>query len=188
MKMTRHFWAVAGLLLLSLSLVGCQETEKANALVDVGNKSVEEANKAATEAGNKLTQLFSEENLTNFPENRAALQSKVTEVNGLFDKSIASLKAAAEKFEEASKLKLDDKFKEYLTTMAQSYRKKAEIDETAKKQSSLLSDTSIEDVEALVSKIGSVSEQVNKLSKERTELDDKAKKIQTDNPSIFKKG
>ena len=187
MKMTRHFWAIAGMVLVALSFVGCQETQKANALVDVGNKSVEEANKASTEAGSKFSQLFSDENIKDFPENRDALKSKVAEVNGLFDKSIASLKTAADKFEEASKLKVDDKFKDYLTTMAQTYRKKAEIDETAKRQSALLGDASIQDSETLASKMGTLGEQVTKLQKEQSDLEAKAKKIQTDNPSIFKK-
>ena len=187
MKITRHFWAVAGLFLLALTLVGCQETGKANELVDVGNKSVDEANKAATEAKNKFGELFTKENITDFPENRDSLKSKVAEVAGLFDKSVTNLKSAADKFEEASKLKLDDKFKEYLTTMAQSYRKKAELNETAKKTVLLLSDTSIDGPEGLASKMQPLNEQTNKLQKEAGDLEAKAQKIQTDNPSIFKK-
>ena len=187
MKMTRNFWAVAGLCLLALTLVGCMETGKANELIDVGNKSVDEANKASTEAANKFGELFATENISEFPENRDSLKSKVAETTGLFDKSITSLKTAADKFEEASKLKLDDKFKEYLTTMAQTYRKKAEVNESAKKQALLLSDTSIDGPEALASKMQSLSEQTSKLKKEASDLDAKAQKIQTDNPSIFKK-
>ena len=182
-----NFWAVAGVCLLALTLVGCMETGKANELVDVGNKSLDEANKAATEAANKSGELFATEVITDFPENRDSLKSKVAETAGLYDKSITGLKAAADKFEEASKLKVDDKFKEYLTTMAQSYRKKAELNENAKKMVLLLSDTSIDGPEALASKMPSFNEQTNKLKKEASDLDAKAQKIQTDNPSIFKK-
>ena len=185
--MTRNFWGGAGLFLLVLSLVGCMETGKANELVDVGNKSVDEANKASTDAANKFSELFSQANITDFPENRDALKSKVAETAGLFDKSIASLKTAADKFEEASKLKVDDKFKEYLTTMAQSYRKKADVNESAKKMVLLLGDTSIDGPEGLVSKMQPLKEQNDKLKKEQSDLEAKAQKIQTDNPSIFKK-
>ena len=187
MKMTRSLWAIVGLMFLSLSLVGCMETDKANKLIDAGNKSIEDANKVSADAGKKMTELFSGDNLTHFPENRDALKSKVDEVNGLLDKSITSLKAAADKFDEASKLKIDDKLKDYYMAKAQSYRKKAEVDETAKKQTALLTDASIDSVEALKPKLDTLEEQLNKLQKEQNDFEDKAKKIQTDNPNLFKK-
>lgn len=184
---TRYVWAIAGMVLLALSLVGCQETQKANALVDVGNKSVEEANKLSAEARKKTDDLFGAESMKDFPENRAELKSKVDDVNGLLDKSITSLKSAAEKFEEASKLKIDDKLKEYYTTKAQSYRKLADINETAKKQTSLLTDASISERDGLVSKLEPLDEQIKKMQKELDDLEAKAKKIQTDNPKLFQK-
>ncbi|GEM_PF-1673260 len=187
MKMTRHFWAVAGLLLLSLSLVGCQETGKANALVDVGNKSVEEANKLSAEARTKSEELFKAAGGEDFPNNRASLKAKIDEVNGILDKSITSLKNAAEKFEEAAKLKIDDKLKEYYTAKAQSYRKLAEINETSKKQTLVLNDTSIEDRDTLISKLEPMDTQIQNLQKELNTLEEKAKKIQTDNPKLFQK-
>jgi chromosome segregation ATPase len=185
MKMTRSLWAIVSLVFLSLSLVGCMETDKANKLVDEGNKSIDEANKVSADAGKKMTDLF--DNLAHFPENRDALKSKVDEVNGLLDKSITNLKAAADKFEEASKLKIDDKLKDYYVAKAQSYRKKAEVDETAKKQTALLTDASIDDMDALRAKMDPLQEQLNKLQKEQNDFEDKAKKIQSDNPNLFKK-
>src|SRR5262249_9816464 len=108
------------------------DVKQMNEFVDAGNKSVEEANKQTAVAGKKLAALFGEENLKDFPENRASLKPKVDEVVALLDKSIANLKDAAEQFESASKLKLDDNLKDYYTTKAQSFRKLADLNELSK--------------------------------------------------------
>src|SRR5262249_12920845 len=153
---------------------GCMETGKANELVGAGNKSVEEANKLSADAGKKITDLFSQEGLKDFPENRAALKAKVDDVVSVLDKSSANLKSAAEKFEEASKLKIDDKLKDYYTAKAQSYRKLAEINEDTKKQAQMLNDESITDHQELAAKLTPIDEEKNRLQKELKDLEDKA--------------
>jgi hypothetical protein len=167
---------------------GCkdQEAEKANELVAAGNQSLEEANKQGADALKQLTDLLNE-TAHNFHEDRAALKGKVDEVISAYDKVIANLKNGAEKYEAVSKMKIDDKLKDYYSTLAQSYRKMIDQRELAKKQAKLVTDESITEQEEFVSKVNSLGADKDKLQAEVTSLQDKAKKIQADNPGVFAK-
>jgi hypothetical protein len=188
MKTRKQLWAVSILLLAALCLAGCtdQEAEKGNALVDAGNKSLEEANKQTADAQKQLSDLLTEAE-HDFPENRAALKGKVDAVTSLYDQCLANLKIAAEKYEAVSKLKIDDKLKDYYSTLAQSYRKMADQREISKKQAKLVTDESIQEHEEFVSKVNAFGADKDKLQAEVTSMQDKAKKIQTDNPGLFGK-
>jgi hypothetical protein len=183
MRMKKHLWVVSILLLAALGLAGCKDQD---ALVDTGNKSLEEGNKQTADAQKQLTDLLNE-TAHNFHEDRAALKGKVDEVVSAYDKSIASLKNGAEKYEEISKLKIDGKLKDYYSTLAQSYRKMVDQREISKKQAKLVTDESIAEQEEFVSKVNSLAADKDKLQAEVTGLQDKAKKIQADNPGVFTK-
>jgi len=101
-----------------------------------------------------------------------------------YEKAEMKCKEAAAKYDEASRLKLNDKFKEYLALKVKEYNKRAELVQTAKGVPQALIDS--ESREGWISKANSVNEKVNQLTKDADDLGAQADKIQKDNPDIFK--
>ena len=101
-----------------------------------------------------------------------------------YDKAEAKCKEAAAKYDEASRLKLNDKFKEYLALKVKEYNKRAEMVTTAKGVPQALIDS--ESREGWVKKANDINEKVDSIRKDADDLGAQAEKIQKDNPDIFK--
>lgn len=169
------------LVLLVAALLACSrgnETEKANKLVDEGNSAVQEARKDITEA-EQLKQKMLGMDVSHL-DARSVAQDAIA----AYEKAEAKCKEAAAKYDEASRLKLKDKFKEYLTLKAKEYNKRAELVQTAKGVPQALIDS--ENGQGWINKANSVNEKVTQLEKEADEIAGQADKIQKDNPDIFK--
>ena len=160
------------------------ETDKANKLIEEGNQLVTDGNKMVQEATAKNNQLYDNLNEENFAEEQARLKTTAQEAVDGFDKSSAKYRDAAQKFEDASKLKVDEKFKEYLTAKAQEFRKNSEGADVGKSLSKAFIDSS--DGPTLLKKINELKPRIEKLSKEATEFQEKAEKIRTENKDKFK--
>lgn len=176
--------AFVALLMLLAIVVACSsgggnETEKANKLVDEGNAAVQEAKKHITEA-EQLKQKMLKTDVAHLDEARSTARDAIA----AYDKAEAKCKEAAAKYDDASRLKLKDKFKEYLALKVKEYNKRAELVQTAKGVPQALIDS--ESREGWVAKANSVNERVNQLAKEADDLSTQADKIQKDNPDIFK--
>jgi len=172
----------AALALLVAVVLACSsgnETEKANRLVDEGNAAVQEAKKNITEAEN-LKQKMLKTDVSHLDEARETAREAIA----AYEKAEAKCKEAASKYDEASRLKLSDKFKEYLSLKVKEYNKRAELVQTAKGVPQALIDS--ESRQGWITKANSVNEQVDKLSKEADDFAAQADKIQKDNPNIFK--
>ena len=185
MKMTssRYSTPVLALLVLIAAVLACSsgdETEKANKIVDEGNAAVQEAKKFVTEAETKKQQMM------NTPIARLA-DARVTakEAIDAYEKAKVKCKEASKKYEEASKLKIKDKFKEYLTIKVKEYDKRAELVETAKGTPQALIDSKTKSAFAGMAKAN--NERVDRLTKEADDLAAQADKLLKDNPDIFKK-
>lgn len=185
----RFSFCLALSLLLAVA-VGCNllsgDTDKANKLVDEGNTAIQDANKLASEAEQKYTEVFTDENINGFPDNRDQLKSKAQDTIDVLGKCAARYRDAAGKFEDAGKLNVDEKFKEYLGLIAQANRKQAEKIDAAQESAKFFLDSSITDSSALAQKIQSSGERVQKLLKEAKDLEAKAQKIREDNKDKFK--
>ena len=169
---------------LACSSLG-NETEKANKLVDEGNALVEEGNKLGQDAAAKNKELF--DNIEDFPSNREDLKKPAKELSDIIDKGTEKFRDAAKKFDEASKLKLDDKFKEYLSLKSQEFNKHADHIEALKGIPNAVMDESVKDLRALNTKITAVNQQVEKVGKEWKDLEAKADKVREENKDKFKK-
>lgn len=171
------------LFLLIAAVLACSsggnDTEKANKLVDEGNSAVQEAKKDLTEA-----EQLKQKMLTTDVSHLADARSTAKEAIAAYEKAEAKCKAAAAKYDEASRLKLNDKFKEYLALKVKEYNKRAELVQTAKGVPQALIDS--ESRQGWVAKANSVNAKVTELSKEADDLGAQADKIQKDNPDIFK--
>jgi hypothetical protein len=158
---------------------GGNETEKANKLVDEGNAAVQEAKKAITDA-EQLKQKMLKTDVSQLDEARSTAKEAIA----AYEKAEGKCKEAASKYDEASRLKLNDKFKEYLTLKVKEYNKRAELVQTAKGVPQALIDS--ESREGWIKKANTVNEKVTELGKEADDLGAQAEKIQKDNPDIFK--
>jgi hypothetical protein len=160
------------------------DTNKANGLVGEGNKAIAEANKASVDALSKNTQLFT--GIKSFPGDREKVKGAAQEEMDLIDKSSASFREASKKFEEASKLKLEEKFKEYLSLKSQEFSKHAEQVDVAKELPQAVLDPAVKDAATLRNKITGINDRVQKLETEWRDLETKADKIREDNKDKFK--
>lgn len=183
----KRYTVLALMSLLAVFALACNlgdETDKANKLIDEGNTLVTDGNKTVQEATAKNNQLYDNLNDENFADEQARLKTTAQEAVDGFDKSASKYKDAAQKFEDASKLKVDEKFKEYLSLKAQEFRKNAEGAEVGKSLSKAFLDSS--DGPSLLKKINELKPRVESLSKEAADLQQKAEKIRTDNKDKFK--
>lgn len=187
---------LCAVVLLAAFAAACMETEKANKLIDVGNAAFTEGNKLLEEASaknNKVVDLLSaaaskshdEEEEPGPAANTQAIKTTAQAAIDDFDKSAAKFREAAAKFDEASKLKVPDKMKEYWTLKSQAFTKLAERADVMKGNCKAVMVT--DDNAALAKTFGENKERIDKLYKDATDLSEKANKIQQDNKDIFKK-
>ena len=182
MKKQNRSHALLAVTLLVLVVLACSagdETEKANKLVGEGNAAVQEAKKFVTEA-----EEHSQKMLHTDVAQLAEARTLAKETIAAYDKAEEKCKEASKKYEEASKLKIKDKFKEYLTLKMKEFQKRAELVEAAKGTPQALIDS--ESRASFISRANATTEKVDKITKEAEGIATEAEKLQKDNPDIFK--
>jgi len=184
MKNQGHSTAVVALLLLVAVVLACNktgadETAAANKLVTEGNAAVQEGRKYVAAAGEKLDQMMKT------PVSKLK-EARVTAAEAIeaYDQAKGKCKEASKKFEEASRLKIKDRFREYLTLKAKEFDKRAELLETAKGTPQALIDAKNRVSFASVAKAN--NERVDRLTKEADDLAAQADKLQKENPDSIK--
>jgi thiol:disulfide interchange protein len=181
----RHASAFMALLLLLAAVLACNsssgnETEKANKLGDEGNAAVKEGKQFAIDADAKKDKML-QTKVSQLAEARTLAKEAVA----LYDKAEEKCKEAAKKYDEASKLKISDKFKEYLGIKVKEYNKRAELVEAMKGTPQALLDS--ESRASFISRAKENTAKVERINKEAEDLAGQAKKLEADNPDMFKK-
>jgi len=184
MKNQGNSTAVVALLLLVAVVLACNktgvdETAAANKLVTEGNAAVQEGRKHVADAVAKVDKMMRTP-VAKLKEARATAAEAIE----AYDQAKGKCKEASKKFEEASKLKIKDKFKEYLTLKAKEFDKRAELVETAKGTPQALIDA--KNRVAFVSVANANNERVDRITKEADDLAIQADKLQKDNPDSIK--
>ncbi len=175
--------ALAVLLAFVLACNSSNDLEQANKLVSEGNAAIDEGNKLATDASAKNDKLF--DGMTDdFEADKERLAPTAKEAVDGMTKSAEKYRDASKKFDEASKLKVDDKFKEYLSLKSQEFSKRAEQMDVAKGNAQAVLDSS--DKASVIAKIGENKTRLEKLNKESDDLQAKADKIRADNKDKIK--
>jgi hypothetical protein len=188
-RFANAFFALLLLVAVALACSLGDETKKANELVSAGNAAVEEFKKAATDAEEKKEKMLAAiDNLKTDDENIKAEFEKVKviakdSVDG-YTTAQTKCKEVSSKYDEASKLKLNDKFKEYLSAKVKEWNKRAEVVEAAKGIPQALLDS--KNHEGFMSAARIAKDKMEKLDKEATDLREQADKIQKDNPTVIK--
>ena len=176
--------ALFTVLLLVAVVLACNktanETDKANKLVDEGNAVVQDGKKFLTDAEEKKATML-RTNVSQLAEARTLANESIR----AYDQAEEKCKDAAAKYGEASKLKINDKFKEYLALKVKEYNKRAELVETLKSTPQALIDS--QSRSSFISRANAATEKAERLGKEADDLSAQAEKIQKDNPDSFKK-
>lgn len=172
---------IAMLMLIAVVLAcsGGNQTEKANKLVDEGNAAVQEAKKHVTEA-EELKDKMLHTDVSQLAQARSTAKDAIA----AYDKAGEKCKEAAAKYDEASRLKINDKFKEYLALKVKEYNKRAELVTTAKGIPQALIES--ESRSGWVARANTITDKVKQLGKEADDFGAQADKLQKDNPDIFK--
>ncbi len=182
----QQYRSLTALFLLLFVILACNktttpsETDKANKLVDEGNAAVQDAKKAVSEAEAKKDEMMKTD-IRRLAEARV----RAAEAIAAYDKATEKCKAAASKYDEASRLQVSDKFKQYLMLKTKEYNKRAEMVEAAKGTPQALIEST--NRSSFVIRANSNNAKVDSLYKEAEDLGAQAEKLQKDNPDIFKK-
>ena len=174
---------LAGLLLLGVVLAcsSGDETDKANKLVEgEGNAAVQDAKKYLADAEEKKNRML-QTNVSQLAEARTLANEAIR----AYDQGEDKLKEAVGKFEEASKLKISDKYKEYLTLRIKEKNKRVELVEALKGIPQALIDS--QNRSSFISRANEATQKAERLNKDANDLEAQADKVQKDNPDSFKK-
>lgn len=184
MKNRNGILAAILLSIIAIACSGTDDTDKANAVVDEANKfvrtaneSVDKSQKLGTEFDAKISAIKNKDDLE-----KARLHAK--EMSKEYDTMVENFKKAGDKFEEASKLKLNEKFKEYLDIKAKEMKLRSEYSaELRKVPQKLIESDSESEFKALYK---SQFDKVKTMVKDAQEQAEKADKIVKDNPDVIK--
>jgi len=180
----RNSDGLLALFLLIAAVVACttssnSEVAQANKLVDEGNTAVQQGKQFVAEAEDKKTKML-QMNVRQIAEARVI----AAEAIAAYDKAAEKCKEAAQKYDEASRLKISEKFKDYLILKVKEYNKRAELVEVAKDTPQALIEST--NRSSFIIRVNSNNEKVDKLNKEADELATQSDKLQKDNPGDFK--
>lgn len=188
MRKKSNIWLVVLLAAVSLGLACGGQEDEANKLVNEANVLITKNNELITKSNALNTQLMGGEVLSkveDMEKYKTDNKAKFDELISLSEQLEKNKNEAAAKFDQASKMKVDDKFKEYATLNAQELRKRAEIDKAdVAFFKAFLAEKDVEKGDKLI-------EESNKkntdLKKEADEIMAKSEKLIKDNPNVFKK-
>jgi hypothetical protein len=179
--------ALFSMLLIFIVGLACSsdDTAKANKLVDAANETIKDANKNAEDGLAKvygvetmIPKIKSQNDLT-------SVRSVATECISILNKAKDKFKEADSQLEEAGKMSINEKFKEYIDLKAQEMKKRSEAMETAVREPQALIDTN--SVSEYAFKAKSITESFKSLRQEADDLAKKADKLQEENKDAIKK-
>ena len=183
-KMNNVLKPVLALSVLVAAVLACSggknsEIGKANKLVDEGNAAIQEGKKFLGEAEDKKAQMMKT------PVSRLAdARALAAESVAAYERAKEKCKEAAQKFDEASRMKINEKFRDYLILKSKEFNKRAEVVDTAKDTPQAVIEST--NRSSFVIRANANNQKVAQLVKEADDLASQADKLQKDNPDIFK--
>jgi hypothetical protein len=176
--------AVALLAFMALACSIGDETDKANKLVNEGNTAVQDGNKSLQEAQEKKEKMNAALHSIKSDADLAQARSVAKETIAALSKTADKWREAQKRFEEASNLKIGDKFKEYLVLKVKEFKLRAESIEIVKGTPQALIDS--DSRETFISTEKANDEKFEKLVKEADDLAAQADKFQKENKDSIK--
>lgn len=160
------------------------ETGKANKLVDAANAAINDANSSMQKGNSQLIEIEQAIPKIESDSEVEVQRAKAKEVISQLEKARDKYKEAGGNFEDASKLKVQDKFKDYLDAKGKEMKKRGDLVAALLEEPQAFLDSS--NREAYEKKVPAIVTKVKDLKKEADDLAAKADKIRDDNKDIFK--
>ena len=178
--------AVISLILIFLVALGCSndETAKANKLVDDANDVVKDANKASQDGLAKIYGMESMLPKIKSQNDLNAARSVASECITILTKAKQSYSDAADKLEQASKMSINEKFKEYIDLKSQEMKKRSESMDAAIGEPQALIQT--ENVSEYTFKVKAIADNFKSLQQAAEDIAKKADKLQEENKDAIK--
>lgn len=183
MKNITGILAILMLLAVGLACSAGDETAKANGIVGEANKFITTANESASKVTTKFDEYETKVNSITNDKGLEEARALAKEMMPMYDSMRENFTKAGEKFDEASKLKIKEKHKEYLETKGKEMKLRGEYSAEIKKIPQALIDSSGE--KAYRETVKPLIEKIQKMTGEASELEAKADKIQRDNPDVM---
>lgn len=165
-------------LVLCFTLAGCggrDQTDEANKLIDEANALQERVAGIAAQVDAKEEELISKD----YDRERAEIERIAREQIELLKQAAALEREAITKTEQASKMRVEDWFREYVALVGQRQQKiAAMIDITRQRAEAILDNQSLENINDRRMKL---SEEFDKLDREREELSKRIAAIEEQN-------
>jgi hypothetical protein len=171
---------------VALACSGGNEQAEANKIVAEANKKLEEAKTLMDKTGTRNKTLFSANIQTNaqLQAYKDRMSGEAKEIVADFEKVSESLKDISKKYDDVSRMKVSDKYKEYTKIKSEEFAKRAEAVSVSKGNAQAFAE--IDDAKTMLAKFNENNEKSGKLFKEADELAAKAKKIEEENQDLFK--
>ena len=187
LKGSRKILAVL-LLIPALAAPGCKyfASKESTDQLKEANKLQEEADQLAAKVDDAYNRATQKEDAIKAEKKAKTRQQLNEEETAIYDQAIADAKSAAEKYEQASKLKVDEKYKQYLDLRAQLMRKSGAHLSALKELPTARNDTSRQGQRTLRNKQADIKTRSDKLKKEVDDLKTQADKVQKENGDKFK--
>lgn len=168
-------------LLLTLGLAACSQTEEANRLVDEMNALTTKGSETAQQAIARSQQMQEKD----FAAEREEVRRLGRESASLFGQARDLFRQAADKAEQASRLKVDAWFSEYLSLKAQQLRKASEAYDLSGQEGQLAAgDGTLEEINKGVAELEA---RVAKLNEENEAITARVKKIEEEHKDDIRK-
>lgn len=187
MKNKFNFFVILTLMIsFGLACSGGNQQAEANKIVEEANKKIEESRELMTKTDVRAVKLFSAnvQTTTQMAEYKAKMKDEAKSIADDFEKVVQMLKEVSKKFEDASKLNVVDKYKEYAKLKSDEFAKRAEAISAHKGNSQAFID--INDPKEMFGKFDENNKKSEGFMKEAEDLSAKAKKMEEENKDLFK--
>lgn len=186
LQVTTRKLLAAFVLAILIAAPGCKYFSKtATDQTKEANKLQEDADQLASKVDEAYNQATQKEDAIKAEKKAKTREQLNNEETAIFDQAIADAKAAADKYDQAGKLKIDEKYKQYLELRAQLMRKEGAHLAALKELPSARKDTSLKG-KTLRDKQADIKTRSEKLKKEVDDLKVQAEKMQKENGDKFK--
>jgi len=189
--MRKHNALNAALILLAafIFVLGCSggdQQAEVNKLVDQTNKKLEEAKDLLSKTETRYDTLSKGKvnNVAQLHEYRGKMSGEAKSIIADYDKAIEMIKDVAKQYDEISRMKVVDKYKEYAKLKSDAFAKRAEAIGFRKANVQVFLD--MDDLKAMAAKFDENNGKYTKMLQDADDVAAKAKKIEDENKDIFK--
>ena len=165
---------------------GGDQLAEANKRVDEANKKIDEVNELIkkTEAQNQILFGANIQTVAQLNYYKDRMRGTAKDIVDNYEKANGTLKEVSKIFDDASRLNVSDKYKEYVKLKSDEFARRAEAADIRKGNAQAFIE--IDSPRTMTQKFEDNNDKFAKKVKEADDIAEKAKKIETENKDIFK--